>query len=189
MTDDFEDRIKAAAQRVHAAKQSKVDNREKQLRAEEAEVAKINGAIKDWNGRIAPAIVSSIGRANAIIRNAGAKVQLTSNVTTSRTIQIGRLGPPIPSLPVMIVGARSGAIPKASLAAQLAGARQAKASLQDFARSPRLQFSVNAEAKVAISPQNYPSKTHGVMEVGEFGKEIAESLILEFAEAVMSSSE
>jgi hypothetical protein len=92
----------------------------------------------------------------------------------------------------MIVTARSGVTPKAALATQLAGARrrqQVKATIKDFVRSPRLQFGINQDGKVWISPQNYPSKALAVMEVDKFEKETAENAIAEFIEALTSRSE
>ena len=86
----------------------------------------------------------------------------------------------------MIVTARSGAIPKATLASQLAGGqRAAKAALQDFARSPQVQFGVTSNGDVFIGPQNYTSKSQGVMAAGQFDKTTAEGAIAEFVETIL----
>ena len=184
MTDDFEKRLKAAAQRVQAEHQSQETGEEKRKRTEEAQVAKINDAIKDWKARIVPIILKAIARSNEIVRDA--KIQLASNPSSSRTYQVNRLGPPIPSLPIMIVTVRSGAIPKATLASQLAGGyRPVKASLPDLARSPQVQFGITSNGDVFIGPQNYPSKSQGVMEVGQFDKTTVEGAIAEFIETIL----
>jgi hypothetical protein len=153
-----------------------------------AQVEKINAAITDWKNRIMPAILHATARANAIIRDA--QLRLTSSTSSSHVIQFGRLGPPVPSLPVLIVAAQRGPTPKATLASQLAGAqRQPKASIQDFSRSPSIQFGVRADGKIAIAPQNYSSKFQGATEASEFEETTAEAAIADLIETIVSKNE
>jgi hypothetical protein len=56
MTDDFEERLKSAAQRKQAMQQGEAAALDKRRRADEVQVAKINNAIKAWKDRIVPAI-------------------------------------------------------------------------------------------------------------------------------------
>jgi hypothetical protein len=183
MTHQFEKTLKAATQRVQAAKQSKEDERAKRLREEEAQVAKINTDIKDWNGRIAPFFRNAIERANEIIQ--AANVKLVPDFLAARAIQADRIGPPIPPLPAMMVTA-SRVDPKASFSTQLAGAGVHQQKNPGPLDLLRLETGLNTDGSVSIISHNYHSTLPEAMHLNSFEKATAENAIAELVEAVMS---
>jgi hypothetical protein len=181
MSDDFDDRLKAATQRIQEAMDSVADNRKKRRRAEEQQVEAINSAIGAWTVGIVPSIEEAIVRANAIVRDA--HIQLTSQIAASRPVREGRLGPPIPSVPALIVAA---AIEAGSLTGDAAADAQlqVKETLENLARWPRLYFEINTDGKVAIRPENYAAKTRVAVPPDIFHAKMAEEAIVEFVEAI-----
>lgn len=166
MTDDFEGRLRAVAQRTDEAPRRDACK----VGMADAQIAKINAAISDWNNRILPTICSAVERANEILHHAG--LELVPSISLSHPITFGSRGLRIPNLPVVIVSTQ-----------RTANASPVRAYCRPEAR--QLEFEITPDGKLCIQARNYSSKVERVLEVHDFTKEMAENAIAEFAEATL----
>jgi hypothetical protein len=183
MANEFEDRLRAAVQRINDAIAGFEEIHEERLRAERQNLDDIQNALVAWKDRIVPSVTNAIAGANAIVQ--GAQLELTARTSLTRPSQEGRIGPPLPALPVMVVSARPAALQSAPPAAVIASMHdEIREMLGNLARWPRLYLEITADGKVSVRPENYQAKKRAVMGPDAFDDAFAQAVILELVEGV-----
>jgi hypothetical protein len=183
MANEFDDRLRAAVRRINDAIAGFGEIHEERLRAERQNLNDIQNALAAWKDRIVPSVTNAIAGANAIVQSA--QLELTARISLTRPSQEGRIGPPLPALPVMVVSAHPVALQSAPPAAMPAGMHdEIREMLGNFARWPRLYLEITADGKMSIRPENYPAKNRAVMAVDAFDEGFAQAAILELVEGV-----
>ncbi len=188
MAEEFEDRLKAAAERVKAQRQKAADEQAARVRDQQARVAIVNSAIQDWNGRIAPFVVQAVAQTNELMREAG--IQIVSSPAQSHVRQTNRVGPPIPNLPGLNITRQSSSAQvrrpaQRSIARAQAQRIQPQAELAQFQKAARLQFSINESGELAVSSYNYatPTVPRKAALTSEFDEKTIKDAIAEFVSA------
>ena len=196
MADEFEDRLKVAAERVRAEQQAAAAAQAQRARAQEARVAKATAAIQDWNNRIYPIIGQAITRTNQLMGETG--IQLASMPMQPT----GQLAPGhAASLPSLCISHKS-VIDKMNSSHQMpqspqrVGARvnaaqrraaeaQRHAQRQTLDQAVRLDLGMNENAELAVSCRNYKVKVEPkkLLPASEFDEKAIKDLVAEFVSA------
>jgi hypothetical protein len=178
MSDKFERGISDAAARMKADKDRKISEMDQQKAAREQYVGLMKEAVREWNSRIAPAVIHAVKTANAGLAESG--IALTTRPDVVHTIEVNRVGSPMPDAPMIWVSAVETG-PRASAAQKIASNRPRP---KPVAAAHQIQIGLQADAHVFVKAHNCAVPTRASVPISQFDEDQIEAVILDYINAI-----